>query len=71
MAHHDVFSQRQERKDADPTIQINHAHVVAEDHTLETNVQPRMLYVTGANERDILCHAALPNQFPDFHKKVI
>ena len=67
----DDLNLSQARKDANPIIQVNHAHVVSKDHMPETNAQPKTLYVTDANERVISCYAAYLNQFLKFHKRVI
>ena len=54
----DDLNPRAARKGANPAFLVSRVHVVAKDHTLETNVQPKMLYAIGATEKDILCHAA-------------
>ena len=46
------------KKRRQPAFLVSRVHVVAKDHILETNVQPKMLYAFGATEKDILCHAA-------------
>ena len=54
----DDLNPREARKGANPAFLVSHVHVVAKDHILETNAQPKILYATGATKKDILCHAA-------------
>ena len=54
----DDLNLREARKGANPAFLVSRVHVVAKDYILETNVQPKMQYATGATEKDILCHAA-------------
>ena len=54
----DDLNPREARKGANPAFLVSRVLVVAKDHILETNAQAKMLYATGATEKDVLFHAA-------------